>query len=252
MLGKNLEPQETIDEYNSWCIVWEPPGEQPAPWNDAKNSVPRELEEVPPPVAWGGVTYWHISNLHLNTATLSNISCRSSKKPGVLDAGLWHRRRFMPIPNSSSILYSWQGHHEHPSSMCKENTQSKPNAVTHLLIFLFQLFAFSLNIYGTNLCSWCLQHRLHAARIPHRNFQKKETKTILLRDEYTDGNVTRESKKMIPITFKRTGAFTGRLAESWTGSPSCCTFLGWLGSVTSQIRRSPQWLWTHLSSSQFK
>lgn len=45
--------KETIDEYNSWCIVWEPPGEQPAPWKDAKHSVPRELEEVPPPVAWG-------------------------------------------------------------------------------------------------------------------------------------------------------------------------------------------------------
>lgn len=56
MLGKNLEPQETIDAYNSWCIVWEPPGEQPAPWTQAKNSVPRELEEVPPPVAWGSHT----------------------------------------------------------------------------------------------------------------------------------------------------------------------------------------------------
>lgn len=59
----------------------------------------------------------------------------------------------------------------------------------------------------------------------------------MLRDEYTDGNITQESKKMIPITFKRTGAFTGRLAESWAGSPFCCTFLGWLGSVTSQIWR---------------
>lgn len=46
---------------------------------------------------------------------------------------------------------------------------------------------------------------------PTQNFKKKETKTTFAY-EYTDGNFTQESKKMIPITFKRIGVFIGRLA----------------------------------------
>lgn len=42
--------------------------------------------------------------------------------------------------------------------------------------------------------------------------RKRKPRPLLLRDEYADGNFTQESKKMIPITFKRIGAFTGRLA----------------------------------------
>lgn len=34
--------KETIDESNYLCNVWEPPGEQPAPWNMAKHVVSGE------------------------------------------------------------------------------------------------------------------------------------------------------------------------------------------------------------------
>lgn len=81
-------------------------------------------------------------------------------------------------------------------------------------------------IYVLGACNiGSIQHESHT-----EISRKRKPRPLLLRDEYTDGNFT-------PATFKRIGVFTGRLAESWVGSPSCCTFLGWLGNVTSQIRR---------------
>lgn len=35
---------ETIDKYNELCNVWEPPGEQPTPWNMAKHDIPGASE----------------------------------------------------------------------------------------------------------------------------------------------------------------------------------------------------------------
>lgn len=62
--GEFESTKETMDEHSSWCIVWEPPGEQPAPWNDAQHSVPVELEEVPPPVAWGPLACFQAVSEH--------------------------------------------------------------------------------------------------------------------------------------------------------------------------------------------
>lgn len=51
---------ETIDKYYQLCNGWEPPGEQPTPWNVAKHDVPGEPQrkEVPPPVAWGPLEHF--------------------------------------------------------------------------------------------------------------------------------------------------------------------------------------------------
>lgn len=34
--------KETIDKYDQLCNAWEPPGEQPTPWNLAWHDVPGE------------------------------------------------------------------------------------------------------------------------------------------------------------------------------------------------------------------
>lgn len=218
MLGKNLEPQETIDEYNSWCIVWEPPGEQPAPWNDAKNSVPRELEEVPPPVAWGGshtgifpICIW--TRPPYQTFPADPLRSQVSWTLGYGIEDLCRSKTPHPFCTPGRAIMS-----SPPPCARKTPSQSRMQlSICLYFCFNYLLFhwIFMEQIYVLGACNiGSMQHESH-----------------------TDGNVTRESKKMIPITFKRTGAFTGRLAESWAGSPSCYTLLGWLGSVTSQIRR---------------
>lgn len=114
--------KETIDECNSWCIVWGPPGGQLSPWNEAKRSVPGELEEVPPPVGWGPLAGFQPPCHTFPADPLRRlVSCSMEGELGL-------------------------GSDENPTPTCRVNTQARWNAVTHLGRVLFQLLASSLNI----------------------------------------------------------------------------------------------------------